>query len=186
MTRCYWTTVEIRRLRELYPNMENGALGALLGRSWSAVQNMAVKLGLKKSAAFLASPVCRWVKGNRPWNDGKKGWQAGGRAQLTKFKKGHRGARQRPVGAERVERDGVMVKVAEPRVWKPKARLVWEHNFGEIPAGAIVRLKDGNKLNCAPENLMLVGRDAHVLLNWKPRGPVRRPITWTAPLRMAA
>jgi len=32
-----------------------------------------------------------------------------------------------------------------------------------------VRLKDGNKLNCAPENLMLIRRADHIRLNYRPR-----------------
>lgn len=183
--RCYWTTVEVREFRQLYQSTTNADLGAQLGRSWSAIKNMAHKLGLRKSAAFVQDH-CRWTVGIAPWNKGKKGWQAGGKAHLTKFKKGHRGARQRPVGAERMERDAIMVKVAEPGVWKPKARVVWEQNYGPIPAGAIVRLRDGNQENCAPANLQLVTRGEHVVLNWKPRGPARRPTTWTAPLRMVA
>ena len=183
--RRYWTTAEIREFRAIYSHMTNAALGARFGRSWSAIKNMATELGLRKSAAFVAAH-CRWTCGLAPWNKGKKGWQAGGRAHLTKFKKGQRGPRQRPVGSERRERDGVMVKVAEPNVWMPKARVVWERHFGPIPDGALVRMRDGNPENCAPKNLRLTTRGEHVLLNWKPRGPVRRPLTWTAPLRMAA
>lgn len=32
-------------------------------------------------------------------------------------------------------------------------RVVWEENFGPIPAGYKVYFKDGNSLNCKPENL---------------------------------
>ena len=184
--RKYWTTLEVRLLRAIYPNTSNPEIGRRLGRTDSAVMIMALKLGLRKSPAFMASAAVRWQRGNRPWNAGRKGWQAGGRARLTKFKKGHRGARQKPVGSVRRERDGMMIKVAEPRLWVPLARYVWEQNFGKISAGGIVRLKDRNPENCAPENLQLVTRAEHVRLNWKPRGPVRKPICWTAPLRMAA
>jgi hypothetical protein len=183
--RRYWRTGEVREFRLLYPNMTNAALSAQFGRSWSAIKNMATKLALRKSAAFVAAH-CRWTCGLAPWNKGKRGWQAGGRAHQTKFKKGQRGARQRPVGSERLERDSVMVKVAEPSVWKPKARVVWEQHFGPIPRGAIIRMRDGNPENCAPRNLRLITRGEHVRLNWKPRGPARKPLTWTAPLRMAA
>lgn len=188
MKRRYWKTTELRQLRAVYPHRENGELGAMFGRTWSAVQNMAGKLGLKKSPAFRAGPACRWQKGNRPWNDGKRGWQPGGRARLTQFRKGHRGARQRPVGSERVERDGtVMVKVAEPRRWQPKARVIWEQHYGPIPPVHIVRLKDGNKRNFAPSNLVLMTRGENARMNHRPRRPkaANQP-AWLVALRMAA
>lgn len=184
--RRYWTTVELRKFRELYPNSLNHDLARLFGRTHAAVKMMAVKLGLWKTPAFMASAPVRWHKGNRPWNDGKKGWQAGGRASGTRFKAGHRGARQRPVGTERRERDGWFVKIAEPDVWQAKPRYVWEQHFGKITAGAIVRLKDGNVDNCAPANLAMMRRGEHLRANVYPwRRHEKRP-AWTAPLRLAA
>lgn len=180
--RRYWTTLEVRAMRALYSTTTNKELGARLGRSPKAIGLMALKLGLRKSPAFIAAH-CRYQHGHASWNKGKTWSPAGSRR--TRFKKGHRGGRYRPVGYERVERDGVMVKVGEPRIWKPKARLVWEKHFGEIPAGAIVRLKDGNKLNFATENLMLVRRADHMRLNYRPKRPKPMP-AWVVPLKMAA
>ena len=177
--RRYWTTVEIRRLREVYPNAENGAIGAQFGRTWSAIQNMANKLGLSKSAQFLAGPYCRFQAGHKTWNAGKH-WSPIG-SRKTQFKKGQRGARQRPVGAERVCRDGVEVKIAEPNVWCSKARIVWEKHNGPIPAGAIVRLKDGDWSNCKPANLLLITRAVHARMNYRPRKP-KAPPRWILPL----
>lgn len=181
--RRYWTTVEIRKLREIYPDMNNGQVGAALGRTWSAVQNMAVKLGLHKSAAFMASAACKWQKGNKPWNIGKH-WSPEG-SKATWFKKGQRGPRQRRVGSTRTTRDGIEVKVAQPNSWKPKARVVWEKKYGPIPEGAIVRLKDGNWKNCKPENLMLITRAEHVRLNYRPRRPRPSP-AWVSAIGLAA
>jgi hypothetical protein len=183
-----WTTGEVRRLQQMYcwSDAPINAICESLGRTQAAVGIMAHKLGLRRSTRFLTGPACRWQPGNRPWNAGRQGWQAGGRAKLTRFKKGHRGARQKPVGSERRTRDGWEVKVAEPKVWMPKPRYVWLQNFGEIPAGAIVRLKDGNPDNCAPENLMLITRAEHARMNYRPRRPKRKPTSWAAPLKLAA
>lgn len=177
--RRYWTTREVRELGALYPITSNRELGSRLGRAPKAVALMALKLGLRKSPQFMAQH-CRFQKGRATWNAGKP-WSPDG-SRATQFKKGHRGARQKPVGAERHDRDGIMIKVAEPGVWMPKPRLVWEQHFGPIPAGALVRLKDGNPDNCAQKNLQLVTRAELIRLNWKPRGPARRPTCWTAPL----
>jgi hypothetical protein len=183
LKRRYWTTVEVRKLEQMYcwSDAPIQAICEALGRTRAAVKVMAHKLGARRSARFLAGPACRWQPGNRPWNAGKL-YRAGGRSALTRFKKGHRGARQRPVGSERRERDGWRIKVAEPSVWIPKPRHVWIQHFGEIPAGAVIRLKDGNPDNCAPSNLRLVMRAEHLRLNWKPRGPKRKPTSWAAAL----
>lgn len=178
--RRYWTTVELRHFRELYPYACMRELCQEFRRSRSAIKMMAVKLGLKKSPLYAR--VC-FPEGHRPWNAGRKGWQAGGRARLTQFKKGHRGARQRPVGSERETRDGIEIKVAEPNVWIAKARFVWEQAFGPIPKGYLVRLR--NPGLPVVENLMLVTRQEHVRLNWKPRGP--KPLApWLRQLVVAA
>jgi len=132
MKRRYWTTLEVRALRALYSTTTNKELGARFDRVPKAIALLAFKLGLRKSPAHIAAH-CRYQQGHATWNKGKP-WSPPG-SQVTRFKKWHRGARQRPVGTERVERDGVMVKVAEPRVWRPKARVVWERHFGEIPTG---------------------------------------------------
>ena len=184
--RRYWAVPELREFRLLYPHTTMRELMARFKRTRSALKNLAVKLGLRKTKEHVREH-CRLNPGHPAWgwNRGKH-YQAGGRAKETQFKPGQRGPRQRPVGAERVSRDGVEIKVAEPGVWMPKPRFVWEQHFGQIPAGAIVRLKDGNPQNCAPENLLLVTRSEHVRLNWKPRRAAAKPVGWTGPVRVAA
>jgi len=50
----------------------------------------------------------------------------------------------------------VQVKVAEPREWKFKHRLVWEQEHGPLEPGDVVLMIDGNKQNFAPSNLRKV------------------------------
>jgi hypothetical protein len=180
----YWTTHEILKLRELYPDTETAAIGKALGRTELAVGLMAFKLGLRKSPAFMAAH-CRYQHGHATWNAGMNWNPPGSRA--TQFKKGQRNIRYRPVGVERMERGRLMVKVAEPNVWKAKARIVWEENFGPIPAGMIVRLKDADIANCAPGNLTLITRAENARLNCRIRKPKRKRIVhWVKPLRINA
>jgi hypothetical protein len=54
--RQYWSRVEQRLLRRLYPDTSTMALARQLGRSVSAVYGMAATFGLRKSDAYLASP----------------------------------------------------------------------------------------------------------------------------------
>src|SRR5687767_5586018 len=104
--RRYWTTLGVRALKAMYPTTPNKELGARFGRSPKAIALLALKLGLRKSPEFIAA-WCRYRRGHKTWNAGKPWSPQGSRA--TQFKKGQRGARQKPVGTERVERDGVMV-----------------------------------------------------------------------------
>lgn len=167
----YWTAAEIRKLRRLYPNMENVALGERMRRSWSAVQNMAVKLGLKKSPEFMASPVCRFPKGNTAWNKGKR-YQPGGRAKLTQFKKRHKPQTWRPVGSERINPDGTLErKVRNPGVWKPVKDIIWEEKHGRIPRGFFVVHRNRNRQDFRLRNLVLVDRAENMERNTYHRYP---------------
>ena len=105
-------------------------------------------------------------KGGTPHNKGKKGIRYAG-CEKTWFKQGRMPHNHKPVGTERIDsKDGyIMVKVAEPKHWKFKHRIVWEENNGPIPAGHAIIFLDGNKLNCSIENLRMVNRGTLVRLN---------------------
>jgi len=95
-------------------------------------------------------------KGNIPWNKGKH-YQAGGRCAETQFKPGNMPHNHRPVGSERISKDGyIEVKVAEPKTWKGKHVVIWEQEHGPRPKGHKVIFADGNRRNFDPENLILV------------------------------
>ena len=77
----------------------------------------------------------------------------------TRFKKGNTPHNHKPVGYQRITQDGyIEVKTEEPNIFKLKHRLVWEKEFGEIPAGHNSQFKDGNRLNCELENLYIITR----------------------------
>ncbi|WP_421217972.1 HNH endonuclease signature motif containing protein [Aeromonas enteropelogenes] len=109
----------------------------------------------------------QFSKGNKPWNTGFKGWEAGGNSASTRFKAGHTPLNHRPVGSERVNVDGyVEVKVAEPRSWCLKHRVVWERHHGPIPPDRVIWFIDNNPLNCDDvTNLMLVTRAQHAVVS---------------------
>lgn len=159
---------EIARFRASYATATIQELMRDFGRSRSAIDNMAVKLRLHKSPQLIATHA-RWTNGHEPWNKGMR-WNPEG-SKRTQFRKGHRGSRTKPVGAERETRDGVEIKVAEPRRWIAKARYVWEQHHGPVPAGMIVRLKDGDHYNFALGNLILVTRAENARMNYRPRKP---------------
>ncbi len=97
-----------------------------------------------------------YPKGNVPWNKGKK-WDSGGRSHETRFKPGQMPHNHRPVGSERITKDGyVEIKIAEPKTWRCKHVVVWESIHGPRPKGHKVIFADGNHRNFDPENLILV------------------------------
>lgn len=107
----------------------------------------------------------QFQKGQKPHNKGKKGICADG-CEKTWFKKGHIPKNYRPVGSERVNKDGyVEVKVADPNKWKLKHRVVWEAVNGKIPKGCIIIFRDNDKTNINIDNLLLIKRGIHAVLN---------------------
>lgn len=106
-------------------------------------------------------------KGHVPSNKGKKMSAAVyEKAKGTMFRKGHTPHNYRPVGSERINRDGyIEVKVKDPKTWKLKHRLVWEAAYGEIPKDSIVIFRDGDKQNIDLDNLIMIKKSVNAVLN---------------------
>ena len=106
-------------------------------------------------------------KGHVPANKGKQmPADVYEKAKNTMFKKGHVPHNYRPVGSERINKDGyVEVKVKDPKTWKLKHRLVWEDAYGKIPRDCIVIFRDGNKQNLDLDNLILIKKSVNAVLN---------------------
>lgn len=148
----------------------------VLGHSYKEIQSAFIKkfgweitIGQVKSYIgnhhLTTGRTGRFQKGNEPYNKGRKGVCAAG-CEKTWFQKGRKPINYRPVGSERVNQDGyVEVKVADPNKWRLKHRVVWETVHGKIPNGCIIIFKDNNKRNVNRDNLLLIKRDAHAVLN---------------------
>lgn len=62
-----------------------------------------------------------------------------------------------PIGAEQISHGGyIMLKVAEPNIWRLKHRLIWEAANGPIPPGHSLCFADGNPQNFSLTNLVLL------------------------------
>lgn len=105
----------------------------------------------------------RFEKGHIPTNKGKKGWYAPG-TEKTRFRKGNLPSNTKPIGYERVSRDGYVEVKIKMRPSRPdcndnfvaKHRLIWEQAHGPIPPDCVVIFKDGDKRNFDIDNLALV------------------------------
>lgn len=105
----------------------------------------------------------RFEKGHVPANKGKKGICAPG-CERTQFRKGNLPVNTKPIGYERISKDGYVEVKIKMRPSRPdcndnfvaKHRLIWERIHGPIPSDCVVIFKDGDKLNFDPDNLALV------------------------------
>ncbi len=174
-TRKRWTDEERRLLARHYPDTENSVLAILFGVNVDAIHNQGYVLGLKKSPQFLShlakkstfiekGKANRFQPGQAAWNKGMKGLCIGGVA--SQFKPGQMPFNHLPVGSEITDSDGYRkIKTAEPKTWAFVHRQVWEAAHGTIPKGTAVIFKDGDKQNCALENLQLLNRGELMLKN---------------------
>jgi len=177
-----WTAAEIELVRELYPDTLTSKIAKRIKRPTHSVYNKAFKLGLKKSAAFMAGPEARrlradnsggipfrYPKGHVPLNKGlrRPGWGPG-RMKETQFKKGRRSGQSArnwmPIGAERLIDGYRYRKVSDvPNVaytvnWKPVHVLLWVKRRGKIPRSHALVFRNGDRADIRLGNLKLVHR----------------------------
>lgn len=171
-----WTPAEVRALRKRYPHEATVALARALGRSDRVVYQKALKLGLRKSSAYLsklkreaanalqeAGQRSRFAPGAAPWNKGLPG--ATGthpNCQRTWFRPGRppqQARNYRPIGSLRIDpKRGALVRkfTDDPSIvpamrWRPVHTMVWEAAHGPVPAGHVVVFKPGQKTFRAEE-----------------------------------
>ena len=153
MKRKAWSCADVLRLRRLYADKSNPELAVIFGRSDSAIQQKASKLGLSKSPEVVAR--YRLKPGNVTWN--KRLRNSTGlhpKCREHWFRKGQQcGAAHRnwrPLGSELIDKDGtVLRKVSDTgqrrKDWRPVHVLVWESAHGPVPHGHIVVFRIGTK-----------------------------------------
>lgn len=180
-TRRPWSADDDALVRARYPDQSTAELAQQLGRTLLSTYQRAQKLGLAKTAAYLASPAAcrlrrgdnvgaahRFTKGHEPANKGlrRPGWGPG-RMKETQFRKGERTGKAerlyKPIGTERVSKDGYLERKINDslpfqRRWRAVHLLVWEAAHGPLPAGHAVAFLNGDKSDVRLENLELITR----------------------------
>ena len=176
-----WSAEEIEMLRRRYSEESTVTITAALGRSKNSVYITAGRLGLKKSAAYLASPAaCRLRRGDNvgaayrfkpgqvPANKGlrRPGW-APGRMRETQFKKGVRQGVARklwkPIRTERVSKDGYLERKVNDDLplharWRAVHLTMWEEAHGPLPPGHVIAFTNGDKTDLRLDNFELITR----------------------------
>lgn len=119
--------------------------------------------GATRNHKMKSGRTGRFEQGRNPWNQGIKGYP---NRSSTKFKKGSRPHNYKPVGSTRRSKDGyIEIKTADPKTWTPKHKIIWEAEHGPVPAGMMIKYRDGNRDNCTLGNLELVSRAENAVLN---------------------
>ena len=166
-----WSEEEKKYLKEITP-----------GKHYKEIQElMKNKFNLEFTMNQIKGAICRYKlntgftgrfqKGDIPFNKGKsqKDYMSAESIEKTKktrFKKGQPPINWRPVGSERITKDGYTeIKIAEPNVWELKHKVLWEREHGSIPPKHVVIFADGNKENLDINNLMLISREKLLIMN---------------------
>ena len=162
--RHIWSDEEKQYLAEITP-----------GRGYKEIQSMmSCKFGFDYTHHQIKGAITRnklntgrtgrFEKGRATWNKGTKGLT---KANVTSFKKGQKSHNYKPVGSERITKDGYCeIKVSDTgRRWRPKHVLIYEKHHGKVPKGSAVIFLDGDKRNFDIDNLYLVTRSQLAMLN---------------------
>lgn len=183
-------------MRARYPKDAAQDLARSLGRSEHAVYMRANLLGLRKDAEWMADRTRRqWAAGQHEnsrrahFKPGQEAWNKGRPAaewirnvepcRATQFKPGRPASEARnyrPIGSLRVSGCGLLErKVTDDpslypaRRWVAVQRLVWEAANGPIPAGHLVRFREGrattNEHEITLDRLELVSRSENMRRN---------------------
>lgn len=166
-----YTEEQVQFLRDNYQGRSVAELTALFNERFVAAMTKLQIKAFVSNRGITSGRTGQFEKGHASWNKGVKGYMGPNR---TSFKKGQAPPNRKPLGTERIcPKDGfIQIKVAEkdpytgfPTRYKHKHVHVWGQLHGPVPKGHVVSFIDGDKLNCEPENLMLLTRKELLCLN---------------------
>ena len=162
MTLEYWTDEQVDFLLKNYKEKGDTELAEIFNEKWHKDKGWTKKhiekkrryLKLKRTPEEIAKIHLGHIKKGVYVEGNKKMWET-------------RGCRK--YGEEVVWYGQKFTKIEKGYI---HTRIFnYKKYVGEIPKGMMVRHKDGNQLNCSPENLLLVSRADHARLNNASRCP---------------
>lgn len=166
-----WSEEEKKYLKEITPGKHYKEIQELMKNKFNLKLTMNQVKGAIGRYKLNTGFTGRFQKGDIPFNKGKsqKDYMSAESIEKTKktrFKKGQPPINWRPVGSERITKDGYTeIKIAEPNVWELKHKVLWEREHGSIPPKHVVIFADGNKENLDINNLMLISREKLLIMN---------------------
>lgn len=164
-----FTDEQIKFIKEIAPGRYAKEITEMVNKRFNLELKVSQIETCKRNHKIRSGIDCRFKKGQVTWNKGKKGSMSPEqykKCKATMFKKGQMPQNHKPVGSERIDRDGyVLIKVEEPNKWKPKHRVLWEKHNGPIPKKHRLIFADGNRQNICLENLILVSYAESLIMN---------------------
>lgn len=172
-SRSVFTAVQVAYIRDAYQRYPVSVLVGRVNKKFGlAVTTRQLRSFLSRHQ-IICGRTGRFDPEQTPWNAGTRGTGLC-KQNSGSFSPGNVPGNVRPLGDERIcSKDGfVLVKITERNPYtgaatrfKHKHVVVWEQNHGVVPHGMVVRLLDGDRTNCALDNLLLVSRAEHLRLN---------------------
>jgi len=166
-----WTDEEEQFVRDNIKDMTHDQLADALGRSVGSVKGFTARKKIKRPGGG------KFQKGHTPYNKGMRQQDYMSREAIestkaTRFKEGHKPHNTKWDGAITIRhrndnsdrRPQVFIRLSEGN-WELYRRYQYEKHVGPIPEGKIVAHKDGNTMNCYPENLELITRAENMARN---------------------
>ena len=168
-----FTDEQINFIREIAPGRYVSEITEMFNKHFNLELQVSQIVSCKHNHKIASGIDCRFQKGMKPANKGKKGSMSPDqykKCAATMFKKGNIPANRRPIGSERVDnRDGsILIKVQDGHLqknWMSKSRYVYEQAYGKIPKGHKIIFADGNNRNFDLDNLILVSNAEELIMN---------------------
>lgn len=160
-----YTNEMIEFLREVTSGKTYKEITELFNKKFNLdITSEKIKSLLSRKKIYTGTKGCLYKKGSIPWNKGVYGYMG---ANKTSFKPGNIPANWKPVGSERIDTEGyTLIKIAEPRKWALKHRIIWEEHYKKkVPRDCVIIFADGDKSNFNIENLVCVSRKELRVLN---------------------
>lgn len=171
------TPQDDRVIRDNYLALPPQRIADIIGRSETLVKNRMKQLGLIVPRHIIEKRIAdsRIKPGNVSFNKGKRqsdymSPEAIERTKASRFKKGNLPHNcYHEVGKESIRRDksGVAYKYVCIKIgkWVPLHTRNWERENGKIPKGHCLWCRDGDTLNCSPDNWELITRGENLRRN---------------------
>lgn len=167
-----FTDVQINYIRKIAPGRYVSEITEMFNKHFNLELKVSQIVSCKHNHKIASGIDCRFQKGMIPANKGKKGSMSPDqykRCSATMFKKGNIPSNRRPIGSERIDKNGyILIKIQDGQKnknWIRKHRYLYEQAYGKVPEGHKVIFADGNNRNFDLSNLILVSNAEELIMN---------------------
>lgn len=168
--RMKYSKEHIDWLRENVPGTPYKAVAEAFNSRFNLNQSVqAIELQARKNGIYNGIKGGQFEKGQTPWNKGVKVRpEVLDKIRPTQFKQGDKVWNHRPIGSERIDKNGyIVIKVAEPRKWRLKHLVEWEKYNPPLEKNEAIVFLDQDRRNTDISNLKKVTRSQLAVMTTK-------------------